>query len=117
MTWDDVLALALQLPGTEPALSYGEPSLKVGRALLTRYRVADDSLVLLEVCEHDRALRLDTAPEVFFLEEHYRPYDIVLARLPALTAPVLAPLLERRWRAIAGKRRVAAWQAAQSKLL
>ena len=111
VTWDDVVTLCSRFPGVVTAVSYGEPSLKVGPKLLTRHRLADDSLVLLDVPEGERALLLARDPQVFFMEDHYVPYDIVLARLPALTPDLALPRLDRRWRAIAGKRRVAAYDA------
>ena len=106
--WDEAVALALALPETAEATSYGEPSLKVGRSLLCRLRVADRSLVLLGVPAEEREMLLEADPDTFFLEDHYRDHDIVLARLDRLEAGVFRSLLERRWRAVAPRRAVRA---------
>ena len=47
---------------------------------------------------------LRTAPRVFYLEEHYRNYPMVLVRLAAVTGPQLRELIEDAWRAAASKR-------------
>lgn len=107
-TWIDITAYAKQLGGVTEATSYGEPSLRVGKALLTRLRVADGSIVLKYVDPDERDLLISRAPELFFTEDHYRGHDIVLARLSAAQTYQLVPFVERVWRHIAPKRLVAA---------
>lgn len=109
MNWNDVVTLALRYPHVEPSVSYGEPSLKVRSKLLTRFRLKDDSLVLLDVVGEEREDLIARCPAVFFLEPHYRDYDIVLARVAAIRVDRLDMFLERRWRAIAPKRALAAF--------
>ena len=49
MTWEEAVAFALSLPGTEASTSYGQPAVKVaanGRAFLNRGHEADTSFVL-----------------------------------------------------------------------
>ena len=108
MTWDQVCAIGLRYPEVTRAVSYGAPSLKFRKHLLTRLREADASLVLLDVPPPEREMLLAAAPEVFFCEPHYAGYDIVLARLTALDPDRLAPFLDRRWRGLAPKRMIAA---------
>ena len=48
-------------------------------------------------------------PDAFFCEPHYEAHDIVLARLGSVRPEVVARLLERRWRASATRRAVAAF--------
>ena len=109
MTWDQVCALGLRLPEVLQSVSYGEPSLKFRKHLLTRLREADNSIVLLDVPPEEREMLLSSAPDIYFLEDHYRNYDIVLARLTALTEKDVTPFLQRRWRNLAPKRMVAAF--------
>ena len=49
-----VVEIAVQFPGVTEAVSYGEPSLKVRTSLLTRWRMNDDSIVLLDVDSFER---------------------------------------------------------------
>ncbi|MEM9010338.1 MAG: MmcQ/YjbR family DNA-binding protein [Pseudomonadota bacterium] len=109
MRWPDLVALALRWPEVEAAVSYGEPSLKVRKRLLTRHRVADGSVVLLDVPPDERALLIEMMPEAFFCEPHYEAHDIVLAHLSHVPADVVERLLERRWRSSASKRAIAAF--------
>lgn len=104
--WADVVTNAQALPGVEAAVSYGEPSLKVGRSLLTRLRQADQSIVLLDVVFEEREMLLAAEPELFFLEQHYRDYPIVLARLAPMELSRVQVLLERRWRNVAPRKLV-----------
>ncbi len=108
MTWDDVVAFAVSLPEVAQSTSYGEPSLKVGKKMLARLRGKDNSVVLPDVPPEEREMLADTAPDIFFWEPHYRDYAIVLARLDNAGVDDIAGLIERRWRAIAPKRAIAA---------
>jgi hypothetical protein len=108
--WSEVEAMALELPGVEASVSYGEPSLKVGRSLLTRWRKNDDSIVLLDVDPFERERLLAETPEVFFLEPHYEPHAIVLARLARIEAETVRMYLERRWKNVASKRLRKQWE-------
>ena len=105
-SWKDAVRIALKFPGVEQAISYGEPSLKVRKSLLTRWRKNDDSIVLLDVDMFERDQLVAGEPGTYFLEEHYSGHDIVLANLPALELVALEMFLERRWRNIAPKKLV-----------
>lgn len=108
MTWDDVLATGLTLPGMEVSTSYGTPALKVRGKLVARLRGEDDSLVLLGIPPDERAMLLEAAPEIFHTTPHYRDYPAVLARLGPLDAERLRPFLVRRWAEVAPRRLVTA---------
>lgn len=109
MRWSDVVDIALRWPEVAEGISYGEPSLKVRKRLLTRVRQTDDSLVLLDVPFEEREILIAAAPQTFFTEEHYRNYDVVLARLGTISPREVSTFLERRWRSSATKRAVAAF--------
>ena len=111
MTWDEVVAIGLGLPEVEVSTSYGTPSLKVRGKFLTRLRAEDDSLVLLEVGFDEREFLMEAEPATFHLTPHYKDYPSVLARLGSVDAATVARLLERRWRAVAPRRAVKAWDA------
>jgi len=107
MTWDDVVNLAMQWPQVSEATSYGEPSLKVRKRLLTRYRIESNSVVLLDVSAEERDHLIEIMPETFFCEPHYEGHEIVLAKLEHAAEPVIGRILERRWRSSASKRTIA----------
>lgn len=103
MRWRDVVNLAMQWPDVDEATSYGEPSLKVRKRLLSRQRLEDNTIVLLDVPVEERAHLIEIMPETFFCERHYEGYEIVLARLEHAPIDVVERLLERRWRNCASK--------------
>lgn len=107
--WTDIVNFAHRLGGVTEAHSYGEPSLKVGKAMLTRLRVDDRSIVLKDIDPDERDMLMALAPDLFFTEDHYLGYNIVLARIAAADLARLAPFIERTWRRIAPKRVVAAY--------
>lgn len=109
MRWSDVVELALQWPEVSEGVSYGEPSLKTRKRLLTRHRVGDDSLILLDVPAEERDHLIEIMPDVFFTEMHYESHDIVLAKLANITSDILERLLIRRWRSSASKRAIKAF--------
>jgi hypothetical protein len=113
MTWDDVLAIGLRLPGMEASTSYGTPALKVKGKLVTRLRTEDNSLVLLSVPPDERAMLMAMDPAVLHITPHYQGYPAVLARLAALEPERLRPFLVRRWQELAPKRVVASFMAHQ----
>ena len=111
MTWDDVLAIGLKLPGMEASIAYGTPALKARGKLVTRLRIEDVSLVLLSVPSDERAMLIEADPAVFHTTPHYADYPTVLARLAPLAAAQLWPFLIRRWREITPKRIVMEFDA------
>ena len=111
MTFDDVRRFLLALPGVEETTSYGTPSLKLGRKMLTRLREDGDTLVLPDVESDERAMLIEAEPAVFYVTDHYRGWPMVLARLSAAEPAQVEPLLMRRWRAVAPKRLLAAYDA------
>ena len=110
MTWDEVRVLALALPGVEDAVSYGTPALKVRVGaklkLLARLKEDGESVVLFMEPE-EKELLLEAEPAVFFQTPHYVGWPSLLARLEALDAERLGPLLERTWRRLANAKLLA----------
>lgn len=101
--------IALRWPEVAEAVSYGEPSLKVHRRLLTRHRPDDDSIVLLDVPHEEREHLIEVRPAAFFCEPHYADHGIVLARLSHVPPEIVERLLERRWRSSAATKAIAAF--------
>jgi hypothetical protein len=113
MTADEFHALALSFPGVEAGTHYGKRSFLVNRKFLTRLRVEDASAVLMEVGFDEREMLMAAAPETFHITPHYQASPAVLARIATVHPGSLRGLLERRWRKIAPKAAVRAWEAAQ----
>ena len=110
MTWEEVVAVGVKLPEVEVSTSYGTPALKVRGKLLTRPRYEDDSIVLLEIGFDEREMLMQVEPETFHITPHYQNYPSILARLSSVHPGTVAGLLERRWKAVAPKRLVKAWE-------
>lgn len=106
MQWQDVVEIALKWPEVVEDISYSEPSLKVRKRLLTRTRLEDETIVLLDVPSEERDMLIEASPQTFFIEDHYRNHDIVLARLERISPSEVEALLERRWRSSATKRAI-----------
>ena len=112
MRWEDVVALAARWPEVRQATSYGEPSLKVRNSLLTRWRVADNAIVLSGVPANERDLLIEMAPDVFFCEPHHDGRDAILAYVSPASPAAITGILERRWRNSGTKKAIAAFDAA-----
>lgn len=114
MTPDDVRAIVMAFPGAEDGTSYGRPSFKVNGKMFTRLRAEDDSLVLMDVGFDEREMLMAAEPATFHFTPHYKDYPCVLARIATLDPGSLNAFLERRFRKIARKTVVKAWDAARA---
>jgi hypothetical protein len=113
MTAEEMRAIVLAFPGVEESRSYGRPSFVVNRKFFTRLRGEDASLVLMEVGFDEREMLMEAEPETFHFTAHYKDYPCVLAKIATLHPGSLRNFLERRWRKIAPKTAVKAWDAAR----
>jgi hypothetical protein len=109
-TFEQVRAVARELPGVEDGTSYGTPALKVRGKLLARLHQSSDCLVL-RADFLDRQILMQSAPEIFFITDHYRDYPWVLVRFAAIEPRALPELIERAWRLVAPKALVAKYDA------
>ena len=103
--------LALSLPETEEGTSWGKPSFKTGGKMLTRYRGEDDSAVLFVGPIERRDMLLEADPEAFHITDHYKDYPMLLARLSKVDPAWLEAVLRERWRKLATKAAVKAFDA------
>jgi hypothetical protein len=92
VTFDDVRAVGLAMPGVEDGTSYGTPALKIKGKLLVRLREDLDSIVLPMPFEAREALMAED-PETYYITDHYREYEYVLVRLARLQTEQLRDLL------------------------
>jgi len=92
LSWEDVVTLAMRLPGTELSTSYRQPALKVKGKLFARLREEGNAIsIAASFDERDALMAAD--PEAFFITDHYRNYEWVLVRLERVPLPVLEELL------------------------
>jgi len=105
MTFDAVRRLAHDLPDVEDGTSYGTPALKVKGKLFVRLRPDLDAIVVkMPFDKRDELVRTD--PGVYFLTDHYVPYEWVLVRLGAVKTTALRAILKIGWQAtqVGGRR-------------
>lgn len=115
MTRDEVRALILAFPGTEDAVTHGEPSFKVAGKFFTWLRPAlDDSVVVHLDSLDERELLIEMDPATFHLTDHYRNHPIVLARLASVDPQWLQVMLQRRWMKVAPRRIAKTWRGDQA---
>ena len=111
LTHDDVVEIALHLPGVEEGTSYGTPGLKVRGKFLTRLRDEDGALVVKVGTMLERDFLLSSNPTVFFITEHYREYPALLVRLDHVSEATMRELLVNSWRRVAPKKLIAQFDA------
>lgn len=111
MSAEEVRALALSFPETEEGTAYGHPAFKSFGKFLTRIRGEDDSIVFVGVGFDEREVLMEADPETFHITPHYQNYPSVLARLSKVEPATVRAFLERRWRAVAPKKFLKAFDA------
>jgi len=94
----------------EDGTSYGTPALKVRGKLLARLHQSIDCLVL-RTDLLDRQILMQSAPNAFFITDHYRDYPWVLVRFSAVETSALPDLIQRAWRLVAPKSMVTKYDA------
>ena len=127
-TWDDVRALALDLPASEEVVSRDLRQWKVKKKLFVWERPlrrsdlealgddAPDGPILGARVEHlgaKEALLADD-PSVYFTTPHFDGYAIVLARLEVIGDDELRELVVEAWLARAPKRLVTRYMEASA---
>nr|WP_277625959.1 MmcQ/YjbR family DNA-binding protein [Burkholderia cenocepacia] len=78
----------------------GTPALKVKGKVLARLREDGDTLVVKGVGPDERAWLIESAPDVYYVTDHYVGWPIVLVRLSAAHPDAVKNLLLREWHAI-----------------
>ena len=102
-TFETARRLAIHLPGVEEGTSYGTPALKVKGKLFARLHDNGEWLVV-RIDLDERAMRLETEPDLFLITDHYLAYPWILVRLAVVQEDELRELLEDAWRLAAPKR-------------
>ena len=111
MTFDNIRKLVLAWPEVEDGSSYGTRALKVRKKMLARLKEDGESLVMPSVPQDERQMLVETQPKIFYFTDHYRDYPMVLIRLSKAKRAIVEPFLRRRWRELASKTAVKAFDA------
>ena len=114
MTEDEMREICLSFPGATEGTSYGRPAFTVNKKFFTRLRAEDRSVVLMDVGFDEREMLMEAEPGTFHFTAHYKDYPCVLARIATLHPGSFRVFLERRWRKIAPKAAVKAYDAARA---
>jgi hypothetical protein len=105
--WDDVVALAMTLPGAELLPFYGVPAPKVnGKAFVGPGR--EPGSFYLPATHDDKTILLETDPDTFWETPHYRGWPGLLVRYGRERERV-ETLIRRAWWDRAGKARRSAF--------
>jgi len=100
--FDAVRRVGLTLPGVQAATRYdGSPVLKVAgvfMAGLATHSSAEPDTLVVRVGFEERESFIEDAPDTYYLTEYYRPYPLVLVRLPRVTQDALRELLSSSYR-------------------
>ena len=114
MTPDEMREIILSFPRAEEGVSYGAPAYKVNGKFFTRLRREDQSVVLTGVSFDERDMLMEAEPATFHTTPHYKDYPSVLARIESLHPGSFRNFLDRKWREIAPKALVKAFDAAKA---
>ena len=104
--FDTVRSIALGMPDVEESTTYGSPALKIRGKLLACipvHRSAEPDSVAIRIDFARRDELLNTAPDVYYLTDHYVNYPVVLVRLSRIHTDALRDLLGMAWRFVATK--------------
>jgi hypothetical protein len=110
ISFDEVRAFLLALPGVEEKSSWGTPGFRTAKRMLTRLKEDGDSLVV-RIDADEREMLMEADPEAFYLTDHYRPHPYVLVRMSRVEAGTLKRLLMQQWREAATKKHLEAYAA------
>lgn len=100
MDFNTVREMALALSGVEEATAYGSPALKVRGKLLAcipTHKTAEPGSLAVSVDFERRVELLASAPDVYYVKEHYADHPIVLVRLARISPDALHGLLTLAW--------------------
>ena len=106
VTYETVREIAHRFREAGDGTSYGTAALKVHGKLFVRLK-EDGETIVLRTDSFEREHLLGTAPNTFFITDHYRDYPWVLVRLATADVAQLQELIEDAWRRVAPKRLIA----------
>jgi hypothetical protein len=103
MTWEQVVAIGLELPEVEESTSHGRPALKVRGKFFAGFNTKEQAVVLKVATIEEQIFLIEGLPKVYYITDHYKGWPSVLARPGKLTAKECRARLEYAWRLAAPK--------------
>ncbi len=107
------LALSLDLPGVTEAVSWGQPCLKAHGKLWFFWSPKENAPVF-KVPFEERDMLVEADPKTYFYTDHYRNWELVLARPDRVDLDWARANLIRVWREQAPKRVLKAYDEAHA---
>jgi hypothetical protein len=104
---DAVRKIARRLPGAEESTAWGGPAFKIrGQwfAVVPTHKSAEPDSLAVRVDVERRAELLESAPEIYYVKEHYQNYPVVLVRLAHIQDDALEGLLRMAWQSTGAKK-------------
>ena len=102
-SWEDAVACALALPGTELSTSYAKPAVKVkGRAFLYTGHEETSSFGIAIDLDTVEMLK-DTDPDTFWQSKHYEGWPAVLIRFDSRDPERVREMIEQSYAWTAAK--------------
>src|SRR5689334_21221400 len=104
VTFDDVRAIALELPEVREGITHGSPSFYLGKKFLGVR--GEDGILIMKSAIVERDLLCQLEPEKYFITDHYVPFDYVLVRMEVVSETEVRDLFHKAWRRLALKKLV-----------
>lgn len=105
--FDTVRRICFCLPEVEESKAWGSPALKArGQwlAVIPTHKSAEPNSLAVRVDFERRAELLESAPDIYYLKDHYQNYPVVLVRLARISRDALEGLLRMAWQVATTKR-------------
>ena len=106
INFETVRKIGLEMPGVEESTAYGAPALKVRGKMLAcipTHRTAEPGSLAVRVDFGDRAELVASAPDVYYVPQHYVAYTAVLVRMARIDTRVLRDLLGMAYKFVTSK--------------
>jgi hypothetical protein len=113
-TWDQVAALAKELPEVEETTWFGTPSLKVAGKGFARLRSESEGGLVLMCDLDEKAALLESGDPAFYTTPHYDGYGAILVDLDRVDRKHLVELITESWRIKAPAKLRKAFDASQN---
>jgi hypothetical protein len=100
LSFDNLRALGLALPGVVEGTAYGAPALKLHGQLLACVPVnksAESNSAMVRIDRSRRAELIAAHPDMFYVTEHYEPHPAMLIRLSQATRGELERSIQAAW--------------------
>jgi hypothetical protein len=107
LTFETVREIALRLTDVQEGTSYGAPALKVNGNMLACVPVnksAEPNSVVFHIDFDLRGSLIKSNPDIYYLTDHYVPYQTVLVRLSSISRGELRELLGLAWSFVSAKK-------------